>query len=261
MKLRFHDRVTIVLCGAAGQGIQTVEHILMETVRLSGYHVFSTDEYMSRIRGGSNSTLIRISSKRVLAPVERIDILVPFSKGAIPHLQDRISPDTVVLGDKTVYGDEYRGDNAIDVPLSKIASQVGGPIYVNTIAAALLAGLLNAERETLENYLRRHFSGKSESVIQKNLEAAGKGYELQEELRRKGTIQIDIARDDSVKGEISVDGVEALAMGAVAGGCNFLAFYPMSPSTSVAEILAGRSADFGIVVEQAEDEIAAINMG
>ena len=84
---RFREEVSIGLCGEAGQGIQTVEHILTQTLKLSGYHVFSTEEYMSRIRGGSNSTLVRVSSNRVLAPVDRIDLLIPFSRGALNHVQ------------------------------------------------------------------------------------------------------------------------------------------------------------------------------
>lgn len=255
-----HEDVSIVLCGEAGQGIQTVEHILMQTLKLSGYHVFSSEEYMSRIRGGSNSTLVSVSSKRISAPVDRIDFLIPFSPGAIRHVQKRISPGTVLLGEKNIYEKEYRGGRAIDIPLSQIASEVGGPIYSNTIAIAMLAGLFKVNRDILDQYLRHHFSGKEEAIVQKNLEAARRGYGVSEELLQNGKIRIDLKRNQDIKNEILMDGVEALAMGAVAGGCNFLSFYPMSPSTAVAVLLAERSKEFGIIVEQAEDEISAMNM-
>ena len=257
---RFNEEVSIVLCGEAGQGIQTVEHILTQTLKLSGYHVFSTQEYMSRIRGGSNSTLVRVSSNRVSAPVDRIDLLIPFSPGAIRHVQKRISPKTILLGEKNLYGYEYQGETAIDVPLSQIASEVGGPIYTNTVAVALLAGLLRVERELLDQYLRHHFKGKEESTVQKNLEAARRGYAAGDDLLKKGTIQIDLEKHNAIKEDILMDGVEALAMGAIAGGCNFLSFYPMSPSTEVAVWFARQSKEFGIIVEQAEDEISAMNM-
>jgi len=258
---RFNEEVSIVLCGEAGQGIQTVEHILTQTLKLSGYHVFSTEEYMSRIRGGSNSTLVLVSSSRVSAPVDRIDLLIPFSPGAVGHVQKRISPKTILLGEKKIYGKEYQGERAIDVPLSQIASEIGGPIYSNTVAVALLAGLLKVEREFLNQYLRHHFAGKDENTIQKNIEAARRGYEVSDELLRNGILQIDLVRHNEIKDEILIDGVEALAMGAIAGGCNFLSFYPMSPSTAVAVLLAEHSKEFGIIVEQAEDEISAMNMG
>ena len=70
------DDLSIVLGGEAGQGIQTVESILINAVKFGGYHVCSTKEYMSRVRGGENSTEIRVSSKRICAYVNRIDILI-----------------------------------------------------------------------------------------------------------------------------------------------------------------------------------------
>jgi 2-oxoglutarate ferredoxin oxidoreductase subunit alpha len=117
------------------------------------------------------------------------------------------------------------------------------------------------EREVLDHYLRHHFAGKDEKIVQKNLEAARRGYEVSDELLRNGILQIDLVRHNEIKDEILIDGVEALAMGAIAGGCNFLSFYPMSPSTAVAVLLAEHSKEFGIIVEQAEDEISAMNMG
>jgi 2-oxoglutarate ferredoxin oxidoreductase subunit alpha len=258
---RFNEEVSIVLCGEAGQGIQTVEHILTQTLKLSGYHVFSTGEYMSRIRGGSNSTLVRVSSNRVSAPVDRIDLLIPFSPGAVGHVQKRISPKTILLGEKKFYGKEYQGEGAIDVPLSQIALEVGGPLYLNIVAVALLSGLFKVEREVLDHYLKHHFAGKDEAIVQKNLEAARRGYEVSDDLLRNGKLQIDLVKHNEIRDEILIDGVEALAMGAIAGGCNFLSFYPMSPSTAVAVLLAQHSKEFGIIVEQAEDEISAMNMG
>ncbi|GAH42449.1 unnamed protein product, partial [marine sediment metagenome] len=68
--------ISIVLCGEAGQGIQTVEQLLTKIVKKSGFNVFSTKEYMSRVRGGSNSTQLRISTEPVSAYINRIDILI-----------------------------------------------------------------------------------------------------------------------------------------------------------------------------------------
>ncbi len=256
----FQEDVSIVLCGEAGQGIQTVEHILIQLFKLSGYHVFSTQEYMSRIRGGSNSTLIRVSSKRVCSPLERIDFLIPFSKGAVTHVTKRISPQTVLLGEKKMFEREYHGDRAIDVPLFQIASEVGGVIYSNTVAVGLIAGLFKIEKAVLDQYLGHHFSGREESTLKKNMEAARRGYELSESLLKDGRLKVEVQRDHKISEEIMIDGVEALAMGAIAGGCRFVSFYPMSPSTGVAVFLAQHVREFGLAVEQAEDEISAINM-
>src|SRR4030042_5521229 len=71
------EDVSIVLCGEAGMGIQTVENVLTRMLKGAGYNVFATKEYMSRVRGGNNSTQIRVSSLPVLAFVNRTDVLVP----------------------------------------------------------------------------------------------------------------------------------------------------------------------------------------
>ncbi|MGQ9608815.1 MAG: 2-oxoacid:acceptor oxidoreductase subunit alpha [bacterium] len=257
---QFNGDVSIVLCGEAGQGIQTVEHILTQTLKLSGYNVFSTQEYMSRIRGGSNSTSIRVSSKRISAPLDRIDILIPFSKGSIDHLRWRISSETVILGEEKIYKDEYNGDKAINVPISQIAYEIGGLIYSNTVAASIIAGLFKVDKNILSEFLKHRFAGKDENVIQRNIEAVNRGYEISNNLIENNGIEVNVNKDPQISDEIIMDGVEALALGAISGGCNFLSFYPMSPSTGVAVYLAQHSKEFDIIVEQAEDEISAINM-
>ncbi len=256
----FKEEISIVLCGAAGQGIQTVEHLLTHLAKLSGYHVFSGQEYMSRIRGGNNSTLLRISSRRVSAFVDRIDLLVPFSPGSVNHVRTKISSGTILLGEKKIFGNEYPGDRAVDVPLSEMASQTGGPLYLNTVAVGLISGLLKVDPQFLDRHLRRYFSSKDAPTIDRNIEAARKGYAVAQDLLKTGKLRIDIQKNEQIRNDILIDGAEALAMGAIAGGCNFVPFYPMSPSTGVATLLAQHAKEFGIIVEQAEDEISAINM-
>ena len=97
-KQQIPEDVSIVLCGEAGQGIQTVEELLTRILKLSGYYVFATKEYMSRVRGGSNSTQIRVSNSPIQSPVSRIDILIPLDK-AVKHVSS-ILIKTIIIGDK-----------------------------------------------------------------------------------------------------------------------------------------------------------------
>ncbi len=256
------DEVSVVLCGEAGQGIQTVEQILARCLKLSGFHVFATKEYMSRVRGGSNSTEIRISSKRVSAYLDRIDILISFHKGALEHVEKRISADTIVLGDRDIIPKDSRlpVNKFIDIPFSKIASDIGGRIYVNIIAAGVVLGTVGVEQRFLTNFIREFFSKKSEDVIKRNIEAIKKGYEIGTQLLNSGKIEFAMRSSPKVKDENLLNGAEAVGLGALAGGCKFLSSYPMSPSTGVMVFLSQQMEYFDIVVEQAEDEISAINM-
>lgn len=79
---RWETNVNMVLAGAAGQGIQTIEQGVTRLLKQAGFHVFATKEYMSRIRGGSNSTQIRIASHPIAAPLDRIDLFIPLDEAA-----------------------------------------------------------------------------------------------------------------------------------------------------------------------------------
>jgi len=256
------DEVSVVLCGEAGQGIQTVEQILVRYLKLSGFHVFATKEYMSRVRGGSNSTQIRISSKRASAYLDRIDILIPFHQGGIKHVEKRITPETIILGDREIISKDspLEVKEFIDIPFSKIASDIGGRIYMNIIAAGVVLGTVGVEQHLLTNFIREFFSKKSEDVIKRNIEATKKGYEVGTQILNSGKIEFTIRSSPKIKDENLLNGSEAVGLGALAGGCKFLSSYPMSPSTGVMVFLSQQMEDFDMVVEQAEDEISAINM-
>jgi len=254
--------LSIVLCGQAGQGIQTVEHLLTRIFKLAGYNVFATKEYMSRVRGGINSTEIRVSSGPVCACVNRIDILISLNKGAVGHVEKRISPQTIILAEKETIADDFdqTRHKFIDVPFTKTASEIGNKIYSNVVAVGTVTGLFGIELQTVSEYVKNFFSSKTDDVIQKNLAAVKEGFNLGVGLADSSKIKFDINDDADIKDQILVNGAEAVALGVIAGGCNFISSYPMSPSTGVLVFLAKQAKDFGIIAEQAEDEIAAINM-
>lgn len=258
----FNDDISLVLCGAAGQGVQTVEQLLTHFLKKTGYHLYATKEYMSRVRGGSNSTELRVSSKRVEAFVDRIDILFPLNREALNHVEKRITEDTVVLGekDKLVADGEGDGLNIIDIPFSQIAAEIGSAIYANIIATGVIASLFGIDRNALDDYLKGRFGKKGEDVVAKNIEAVGRGFEIGRDIISSGRVTIKLEKDEAVRDDIIISGGEAIAMGAIAGGCNFISSYPMTPSTAVLTFLAQHSSTFDIIAEQAEDEIAAINM-
>ena len=256
------DDVSLVICGSAGQGIQTVETILTQLLKRAGFHVFGTKEYMSRVRGGSNSTEIRVSSTSRPALLDRIDLLIPLDKKGLEHVQTRISPDTVILADKEHLdlADEKKLPGLIDIPFSQLASDMGGAIYANSIAAGLVAQLFGVDREEVTLFLDQLFAKKKPEIIETNRKAAAKGCEISQGLVDAEEIVIDIQRQPQIAKDILINGAEAVGIGAIAGGCNFLSSYPMSPSTGVLVFLSGQSEKFGIISEQAEDEISAVNM-
>lgn len=255
--MKKNSHISIVLAGEAGQGVQTVEFILTRILKLSGYNVFATKEYMSRIRGGNNSTLIRVSSKEVCAYVSSIDILVPLDKDAIGHLNDRISDETLIIGEKGILKTEK---SIIDIPFSTIAKEIGSSLYSNIVAVGLFCELFSIKQDIAISYLKNHFSGKSDDIIENNVNALLRGFEEGKKLVDNGIVSINIEKNESVKNHMLLNGVEAVGLGCLAGNCDFVSSYPMSPSTGLLVFLASHANKCGLIVEQVEDEISAINM-
>jgi 2-oxoglutarate ferredoxin oxidoreductase subunit alpha len=255
----FKEDVSIVLCGEAGQGIKTIELLLVNILKKSGYNVFSTKEYMSRIRGGSNSTLIRVSDKNIKSMKHKIDILIPLDSKAIDHVADRLTKNTIILGNKDLLkGAEYE---IIDIPLLKIAKEIGSKIYGNIVACGVVLALFNGDINLLNEYVTHKFDDKGKDVVNNNIEAAKRGYELGKELYDNSLVRINIKRNPEIQNDYFLNGNDAVGYGALMGGCNFISSYPMSPGTGVLTFLSEHSKEMGIAVEQAEDEISAVNMG
>ena len=254
------EDVSIVICGEAGQGIQTVESILIQAIKFGGYHVCSSKEYMSRVRGGENSTEIRVSSKRISAYVNRIDILIAISKGAIDHLKDRISKNTIIIGDEETLKYVEKED-VIKIPFLKIARDIGGPIYANVIAAGAISNILNIDKEIFNECLTSMFARKGEKILNGDLKAGEEGYKIGENILKSTKIKIEIDKDTQIKDELLLEGTEVVGMGCIAGGCKFMASYPMTPASALQVFIAKYSEEFNIIFEQSEDEISAVNMG
>jgi len=250
------DEVSIVIGGEAGQGIQTIETLLTRALVEAGLHVFATKEYMSRIRGGSNSVSLRVSSAPARAYVERADFCLLLDLAAGDWLQSRITAKTHLLGDPKILAEHVL---RTPLPLVNLAEQAGGKIYTNAVACGFITELLGLNKRILEECLRWLFKD-DETTLEKNLAAARLGGAQIEYIDKP--LLFRLTPDEECKGErMFLNGSQAVGLGALAGGCNFIASYPMSPSTGVLQFLAAQAERFGLVVEQAEDEISAINMG
>jgi len=211
---------------------------------------------MSRVRGGLNSTLIRISPGKVDAWVDRIDLLLPLCPD-LSRLDHRISSKTMIIGEQDRINTHRP---VIDFSFEAAAKAAGDKRYANTVASGLILSLLGIDPCLLDTYLNKKFAKKTQAIIDANIEAARQGSEKGRDLLERGIFTLRMSPVSHRNQDILVSGSEAVGMGAIAGGCNFVSSYPMSPSTGVLEFLAGQSDNFSFITEQAEDEIAALNM-
>jgi len=236
----------IVIAGEAGQGLKTVESLLTKTFSRYGYYLFSTKDYMSRVRGGHNFMQVRISDKKVEGPAEGIDLLLALNEESVEIHEDEINSDGVMITSL-----EKNSENVITIDAKGMAKEVN-PRAVNTVFVGAALKIIGLPTSEAEEALKEHFA-KKESVIDDNLVLLNKGHEAVD-----GLFSLkDLGENED---KMIIDGNSAVGLGAALAGVSFYAAYPMSPSTGILNYLAGKQEKLGIVVEQAEDEIAAINM-
>ncbi|MCI2424619.1 2-oxoacid:acceptor oxidoreductase subunit alpha [Candidatus Acetothermia bacterium] len=248
---------TIKIGGEAGQGIQTIGDTLAKVFSRSGYHVFSHQDYESRIRGGHNFFQIRFSDKSVTASKEKIDILVAFDKGSIQQHEDEISEIGQIVYDSSAIKQKHDKPHFFDIPFINLAVEHGGnKIMANTVATGAVLGMLGMDIDMLIKTIKDALKKKGDEVINANIKAAMAGYDF----AAKECLQCSFAVTPLSEPKMLIGGNDAIGLGTIASGCKFYAAYPMTPSTGIMNYLAGKEKEYNIVVEQAEDEIAAINM-
>ena len=243
--------------GEAGQGVQSVGFLLAKALARGGFHVFADQDYESRIRGGHNFFRVRAKESQVSAIAEPVDMLVALNNESIDLHRKEMAEKGVVIFDGEGRGGTNADSNLFGVPLGKLAEEKGGgKLMANTVALGAALGLAKYDFKVLDKVLREHFG--ADETGENNVRAAKAGYEyVAENFSGQFSHRLSPVGDGK---RMLLTGNEAIALGAIAAGCKFMAAYPMTPSTPIMEYLASKAKQLDLVVVQPEDEIAAINM-
>ena len=203
-------------------------------------------DFMSRIRGGHNFVLIRFGDSPAVSHCMELDGLIALDDDTVALHLNELKPKGFILCDEVIATDDER---AIKIPLTKMAKELGNPKVSGSIATGVVLKLFGLSLDGIKEILKQDLKGQ---LIDVNLKAFEQGF-MQVESRYKKL-------DADFSGHMLISGNKALALGALAAGVRFYSAYPMSPSTGIMEFLGANSKELNVVVEQAEDEIAAINM-
>ena len=243
--------VNIVIGGAAGQGLVTVGEFLARALVRAGYAIVVTQDYQSRVRGGHNTFAIRLDPERAFAPTDSIDLLVALSAETLAIHRSRLSARALVLADAATGLD---GATGLGIPYKTLCPK---PLYENMAALGVLGALLCLDPAWITGLIREKFAHKGEAVIAANLAVFAAAMDWTAAQNAAFACPAPPAKAGT---RLMLNGNEAIALGALAAGVNFCSFYPMTPGTSVVQTLIDQADAMGVVVEQAEDEIAAIVM-
>jgi len=239
----------ILIGGEAGQGLVTIGELLGKCLVRSGYHIVVTQSYQSRIRGGHNTYMIRVSPEEISAPRESIDILVALDQNTLTLHQNEVSASGFILINQEFWCD---GESCLKIPYKQLASER----YSNVVALGVLGSLLGLNQELLLKTLDDFFGKKDPKAGEENRRVLVEAFRWGSQ--KPSNYKLPPAPKTSSR--MMMNGNEAIALGAISAGLRFYSFYPMTPATTIGQTLAGYAGKMGLVVEQAEDEIAAINM-
>lgn len=239
-------KYNILIGGAAGQGIESISFVLEKMLLRNGYNIFSNKDYMSRVRGGHNFSQIRFSKNKLSSHTNKIDVIVALNEESIEVHKDNLLEDGIIIADESVKCSDLRFR---PYPLKKIAEEVENKRAENIVALGVLIKSFDIDSSPLETILKETFK---EEFFESNMAAFTKGHEV-------GEVRVKVEAAEK-NDNILINGNEALALGAISGGLSFYAGYPMTPSTGIIDYLVRTKDKTGVFFEQAEDEIAAINM-
>jgi len=270
---RFNDFV-VKFANVNGSGSASANGLFARSVMRMGVPVAARNIFPSNIQGLPTWYEVRITEAGHLGRRGGVDLMVAMN----PQTWDRdvaeIESGGFLFYDSTkpIPMARFRDDiTVIGVPLTAMCNEAyelprERQLFKNTIYVGALAALLGIDLTVIEGLLADDFKGK-DRLIKANVEALhmGSGYVA----RELGPLPLQVRPADAVGDRIYVEGNQAAALGAVYGGATVCAWYPITPSTSLAEAFTSYCQDLRVDPEtgkaryaiiQGEDEIASIGM-
>jgi 2-oxoglutarate ferredoxin oxidoreductase subunit alpha len=266
------NNMSIQVATVNGSGSQSSNTVLLRTIFQMGVPVSGKNLFPSNIAGLPTWYTIRANKHGYVARKKEIDFLVAMNQETARDDVMSLTPGAAVLYDEPLNLKSMRDDLIFySVPFDKIVAPVCPEaklrkLVKNMIYVGVVAKLLDLDMKEVDKALRKQFAKKVKAA-NLNLAAVQAGFDYAGLSLTKGD-PFRIERMDKNQGKIIIDGNAASALGCVFAGCTVLSWYPITPSSSLAENMIEYLKRFRIgpdgkatfAVVQAEDELAAIGM-
>jgi len=256
-----------------GSGSATANTTIMRALFKMGIPVSGKNIFPSNIQGQPTWYTLRVSEKGYLARVEKDDIIIAMNASTLAREISYLDKGGVLLIPDDLKVSEIREDIVVyPMPVKKLIREAEVPPalrdYIsNMVYVGVVAWLLGIDLEMIRQALDFHFKGKQKAV-DSNFNTVKAAFDwATANLVKRDPYKVE--KLPQLEGYILSDGNTASALGAIYGGLQFAAWYPITPATSLAEALneyvpaLRKDPETGkdtCVVVQAEDELAAIGM-
>ncbi len=244
--------------GEQGEGIDSTGDVLATVANRMGYFVYGYKHFSSRIKGGHTTYKVRIANRRVEAAIEKTDILVALNQDTIDKHSHEVNGG-LILADSAfnpVLPEHIRA-TLIPLPLTEIAKSHGSVVMRNMVSVGASAALLNLPAEPFLSYIESKFGRKGPEIVKANQDALMDGFNrVKDEYGQVSQLTLE----NPVPGDrLVITGNDAIALGAIAGGCRIMCGYPITPATDIMESLIKWFPLVGGTVVQMEDELGSMS--
>jgi len=257
-----------------GSGSASANLLFAKSVLRMGVPVATRNIFPSNIQGLPTWYEVRVSEAGHLGRRGGVDLMVAMNPQTWAQDVASIDPGGYLFYDSTkpMPPSKFRDDiNVVSMPLTEICNQKytdprQRQLFKNIIYVGSLAALLGMELPAIEKLIGEQYQGK-EKLLAPNIEALHLGHDYA--LQHLQPIGLKVKRATAVGDRIFIEGNAAAALGAVYGGATVAAWYPITPSTSMAEAFQRHCRRFRVdpvtgknryAIVQGEDELASIGI-
>ncbi len=269
---RIVNDMSIQVATVNGSGSQSSNTVLLRSLFQMGIPVSGKNLFPSNIAGLPTWYTIRANKDGYIARKKEIDVLVAMNAETATDDVMSLTPGAAVLYDQPLNLSSLRDDLVFyAVPYDKLVAPVCPEaklrkLVKNMIYVGVVARLLEIEMAEVENAVAKQFAKKAKAAAL-NLAAVKAGYEYASTNLTKNDPFV-VKRMNKTAGKIIIDGNAAAALGCMFAGVTVVAWYPITPSSSLPESLIDYMKDYRIgkdgkatfAIVQAEDELAAVGM-
>lgn len=249
--------------GAQGEGIDSTGEIFAITLNRLGYNLFAHRHFMSLIKGGHTNYKVRICSEPIDYHGDDLDILVAFDQRTINENYHELKDNAILIYDSSKLTAKLPNSrnkvNLCPIPIYDMAQKLGNSIMKNMVAVGASCAAVDLDITYFHEVIEDIFKKKGEKIIALNKEAIQLGYDYFKESFKEISVELPENKGARRK-NLFITGNEAVGLGALNGGCRFLAAYPITPATEIMYQALALFPKYGGRVIQAEDEIAACIM-
>ncbi len=257
--------INVMVAGRGGDGSLTIVTLLSRVLSRRGFHMCSTRNVASRIKGGHAAATLRGSLQPRWNLGDHLNVVVGFDEQTLIEAAPLLRAGSVVIYDSS-NGEPHPdslpdGVRLLAVPFGRMAVRdLRRELFKNSFSFGVVARVLGIEDDEAVQVLSSHVARFSEDMARANIAALNEGFGYASALgvhEGGGLWPIEKAEHQN---RLLMTGNEATAFGFLAAGGRFFAGYPITPATDVMDWLRPRIKDFGGALVQAEDELAAISM-